>query len=224
MRRTIVLDLDGTLCLGDLPARFVAEHAFELLDVSAAEAARIRYEAYLAGEHQLYPEARDMYHALTAISDEHGISRADLSAAFLAARARYEEWLPGVHAPRRLIEALGRMSDVRRVLVTNSPDTGIERILEGIGVLEVLDEIVTSAGKPDGMPAALDSLGIPGAVAASELAAMGDLWENDLAHVHARGGTTFHISHGGWTDGTPTHRAVHPDEFAAPLLAWHGGM
>ncbi|MBO9578998.1 MAG: HAD family hydrolase [Microbacteriaceae bacterium] len=222
MPRTLILDLDGTLCLGDAPIRRVADHAFSRLGAGAGERAAAVLGRFLAGEHQLLPAARDGYDAVALLATEAGARPEDIHAAFMATRAPEEidRWLPEVHAPAALVAALGELDGVERVLVTNSPRPGMTRIVETLGLATVLDDVVTSARKPNGMPQILDRLGVGEHVDATALAAIGDRWANDLSEVHMRGGTTFHIAHDGWADGAPTFRAGEPDEHVGALLEW----
>ncbi len=222
MRRTLVLDLDGTLCLGDAPVRRVAHHAFAHLGGAERRHAVTTLDRFLAGEHGLVPAARDAYDATAILAMAGGIGADELHAAFMVTRepGEIDRWLPEVHAPRALVATLLGLDGIERVLVTNSPPSGIERILETLGLARALDDVITNARKPNGMPAILDRLGVAPAVTARELASIGDRWINDLAEVHERGGTTFHISHEGWADGTATHRASEPDALAVPLQAW----
>lgn len=222
MRRLLVLDLDGTLCLGDAPMRRVAHHAFAHLSEPDRRGAEAALERFMAGEHQLLPTARDGYDAVAILAMDAGVGADELHEAFMTTRTPREIdlWLQHVEAPRALVTALTELSGVERVLVTNSPQHGIERVVEHLGLARALDEVITSARKPNGMPAILDRLGVPATTARRELAAMGDRWVNDLVEVHERGGTTFHIAHDGWADGTPTHRAAHPDELVAAVVDW----
>lgn len=218
--RTLVLDLDGTLCLGDAPVRAVFERALELIPKSEHAPLRESFQRYLDGDHQAVPDCRDGYQALTRLVLGAGVERPALSAAFMATRDDYRSWLPEVHAPQKLLQTLAAMSDVRRVLATNSPAIGMQDILAEIGVLDHVDEVITDARKPDGMPAILDSLGIPDRVTSDELAGIGDIWENDLSEIHRRGGATFHIDHAGLAEGAPTAVAATPDGLSAALLEW----
>ena len=222
--RTLVLDLDGTLCLGDAPVRAVLDRA--LAFVAKPERAPIRdlMERYLAGDHAAAPECRDGYQALTRLLLDAGLERPALSAAFMATREDYRSWLPEVHAPWPLLDVLAAMRGVRRVLATNSPAVGMQEILAEIGVLGHVDEVITDAGKPVGMPTILDRLGVPGRASRHALAGIGDIWANDLAEIHRRGGATFHIDHADIPEGEPTAVAATPEALAGALREWADAM
>ncbi len=64
------------------------------------------------------------------------------------------------------------------MLVTNAPVDGIEPVLARLGLEGVLDETIGDAGKPCGMPAALDRL--LSALPPAALLSVGDVWRNDL--------------------------------------------
>ncbi len=223
--RVLVLDLDGTLCLGDAPMRRVAHHAFSHLPAPDRERAVATLARFMAGEHALLPAARDGYDAVAIIATDGGVGVDELHESFMVTREEHELdlWLPHVRPPERLVAALHELSGVERVLVTNSPQPGIDRVVEHLGLARAIDEVITSAHKPNGMPAILDRIGVPATVTRVSLAAIGDRWVNDLAEVHERGGTTFHIAPDAWADGAPTRRAPEPDALAEDLLSWHRG-
>lgn len=211
----LILDLDGTLCLGDEPVLRYARAAFEgVADPSAAVG---RVEAFLAGG-EAVGGARDGYQVVAAIARELGVEHENLGAAFRWSRADVEEWIDAVWAPPGIGELLGGLTGVRRILVTNSPAEGMGRLLDALGVRSVLDGVVTEAGKPAGMPAALDTAqaSAPGAA----LASLGDIWRNDHAEVRARGGATFLIDRFGLGDGEPTARADRVELLFPAIVGW----
>lgn len=211
----LVLDLDGTLCLGDAPVRRYARYAVE----SAADPAAVldRVEAFLDGRDPV-GGAEDGYRAVALLATESGVEREDLAAAFRRSRAEFDAWIDEVWAPPGVVELLDDLAGIRRVLVTNSPPDGLGRLLEALGVRRSLDAVLTDARKPAGMPAALDAAqaSAPGAA----LASVGDIWVNDHAEVHARGGATFLIDRHRVPAGDPTARAERIEELYPAIRAW----
>jgi len=210
----LVIDLDGTLCLGDAPVRAYGRHAAE----AAGDPALVeRLDAFLDGRESI-PGAGDGYQAVAALARAAGVEQEDIGAAFMRSREGYAEWVGEVSAPEGVVELLGGLDGVRRVLVTNAPPPGLRELLAGIGVAPVLDSVVTAAGKPKGMPAVLDRLQLttPGAA----LASLGDIWANDHAEVHARGGATFLIDRHGLGEGRPTARGARIEELYPAIEEW----
>lgn len=219
MERLLILDLDGTLCLGDAPVLRYARESFASLPPRSAAAASARVAEFLADRGPGVAGARDGYQAVALLARELGVAAEHRERAYRAARAALPEWLDEVLAPPALRRFLGEVRGVRRVLLTNAVETGLDRLLEHLGLADRLDEVVSSAGKPEGLTAALDARGVP-ASGAEGLASIGDIWVNDLAPVAARGGRTFLIDRHASGEGEPTERASEPDALVPALAAW----
>lgn len=214
-RGLLVLDLDGTLVLGDAPVVAYGREAVEALPEAMRGGAAARIAAFLAGDRDAVPGARDGYQAVARTVRATGADRDVLEEAFRRSRADRDAWVHAVRAPTGAAAVLGGLTGVRRVVVTNSPG-GAAELLEHVGLADVVDEVVEAAGKPDGMPAVLDRLGYPGA----RTAGMGDIWVNDLAEIAARGGATFLIDRQGRDEGEPTRRGRVPEELLPALTEW----
>ena len=190
-RPVLVLDLDGTVCLGDTPVLLYAERVAALTAVPEAllEAA----EAFLG---QRLPEsapktlmgAQDGYEAVKILGLAAGVSEEQLSAAYVLSRAEMSERPGDIRTPDGLVDLLAGI-DAHRVLLTNSPGSGLDAILEHLGVRDVVDEVRTDALKPSRMKGHLDAfLDAAGATEAPEwLMSVGDIWRNDLGPAVERG-------------------------------------
>lgn len=218
-RGLLVLDLDGTLVLGDAPVEAYGREAVDALPEQARGDAAARIAAFLAGDRDAVPGARDGYQAVARAARAAGADRDDLEAAFHRSRAAREGWLHAVRAPTGAVAVLGALDGVRRVVATNSP-SGVPALLEHVGLSTVVDDVIEGAGKPDGMPAVLDRFGVPGA----RIAGMGDIWINDLAEIAARGGTTLLIDRHGLSEGEPTVRGRVPEELLPAITEWAAAL
>ncbi|SES01429.1 FMN phosphatase YigB, HAD superfamily [Propionibacterium cyclohexanicum] len=173
----LVLDFDGTVCVGDGPVRAYAQATAEQLAAPRARVLLEALDAYLAGEtpHSSYGDG----YALVA----------DLGGRFLSAEqnhAAYQlsrQWLaehPGeIWAPEGLASMLdGMAGSVRRVLVTNSPRESSEAVLDALQLSARLDRVIGSAAKPAGFAPILASL--QGQLPAQACLSVGDFWVNDI--------------------------------------------
>jgi len=215
MRGALILDFDGTLCVGDAPVREFARHAFESVSDGPTRLARL--DAFLERGDGI-DSARDGYQAVAALAREVDVPRAVLEAAFQRSRADIASWIDEVHAPAGMRDLLAEIGHVTRVLITNSPAGGLDQVIEALGIRDVLDVFVTDAGKPSGMASALESAGVQ--IDGPALASLGDIWVNDHAEIQARGGTTFLIDRHARGDGLPTRRAVRAEDLYPEIRAW----
>lgn len=242
--KLLLLDFDGTVCLGDDP---VLHYAAEV-DALLAERGRTVHDdggvravvaaALDAGDLQVpaLPEraaVQDGYQLVQRLGRARGLSAEETGVAFragrealLAAGLRRSD----VHAPAGLAALLDEVRETAAVvLITNSPAAAFAPWLEVLGLTGAFDAVVNDAGKPAGLPAALEAAleearGGAGVehVADTQILSVGDIWENDLAPVAARGGTTVLIDRFAAGVGSPDHRV--PDfAAAAPILRqWAG--
>lgn len=208
----IVLDFDGTVCVGDAPVWEYAEAVISgILDAGSAAGStgahdldaslRARLGAFLDGEPGS-PAYIDGYAAVGALAAEH--ATADLlQRAYQTSRRALAGGTVAVSAPDGLAEFLdGFGGSLERVLVTNAPLDGVRETLTAIGMADVIDRIVTDADKPAGwtrlLPALLDGRD------PSLLLSVGDIWGNDLEQPLAAGCATALIDRFGHRAG-PAH-------------------
>ena len=184
---TLVLDFDGTLCLGDDPIYLFADELATLVeDKDGAAEVRRRLEAFLNGE-QRVEDAEDGYHALYYLGRPFGVPAEAAAAAYPRSRERREAGEGRVHAPDGIVELLDdvRAAGVRVVLVTNAPAVGALTWLGTVGIAERLDDVIAEAGKLLEQTGAADSPEL--------LASVGDVWVNDVEPAVRLGARGFHI-------------------------------
>lgn len=207
-RPTIVLDFDGTVCVGDAPVWEYAEAVIAgILDAGSTgrtdldASLRARLGAFLDGEPGS-PAYIDGYAAVAALAAGHA-SDDLLQSAYQTSRRALAGGTVAVTAPAGLADFLGSLGgSVERVLVTNAPLDGVRETLAAIGVADAIDRIVTDADKPAGwtslLPVLLDGR------EPSQLLSVGDIWGNDLAQPLAAGCATALIDRFGHRAG-PAH-------------------
>lgn len=186
--RILVLDFDGTVCIGDAPVllygRLLEERVRALPGRESergGEQAGERgseqeeggilpaLEEYLAVEDRAalrrersddLDDAIDGYAAAQLLARRRGLGPADMESAYQASRrALAVDGDVETSAPAGLAALLESLpSTVRRVLVTNAPADGIAAQLAHLGIADGIDEIVPSARKPVGMTPILERL------------------------------------------------------------------
>lgn len=193
----LVLDLDGTVLLGDAP---VLAYAYGI-----SEAVGDRVAAFLADPHgdPDLLDAQDGYQATARAAKALGLTRAQTQPAFLASRAVLAG--DGVSAPPGLAELLSELPSYV-VLVTNSPADGLPEVLDRLGLAAHIDRVRTDAHKPTGMPTIVDRLLMRHHLTERpwQLMSVGDIWRNDLAYAYERGCVTGYIDRHGRRQG-PAH-------------------
>lgn len=202
--RTLILDFDGTICVGDGPMVTYARGAEALHPGLAGLQSLVA--RFCAGE--AVPElgdAADGYQAVQRAAAAAGVPVTDLQTAFLDARRQLAETGLGTRAPEGLAELLRdlRAAGTRVLLVTNAPDDGLDRMLVHLGLDGRFDDIVADAGKPQGLAGVLDTLAHP--VAKDTVLSIGDIYVNDLSIPARRGASTALV------DPFDTHSGDEPD-------------
>ncbi|WP_277049725.1 HAD family hydrolase [Ruania albidiflava] len=220
----LVLDFDGTVCIGDDPVHFYAEEVAARHPAAADVPDQVRQ--FLAGRLPV-ERAADGYQAVHRLSQAAGVSREQFVAAYLASRERLEAGEGDTRAPHGLTALLEelRAARVRIVLVTNSPRIGIERWLTSQDLDHRFDEVVTEAGKPQGMPAILARIADEARLARPvTLGSIGDVWANDVSPAMDRGGTGFFIDRFDRRDGPSSHTGATFEDLLPALRGWAGSL
>lgn len=229
-RKLLVLDLDGTLLIGDEPALDHARALARILDARTPGAGtRLlgRVEAFLAGATATEPfAAPDGYLAARSLALDAGLTPDEVATVFLAHRARMAAGGVPFRAPdgaAALIDEVRSTADV--ALVTNAPADGLPVVLRELGLRDSFDHVVGDAGKPRGLVRAVAGLldGPGGDTDFARVFSVGDIWENDLEPLAALGATTGHIDRHGTRAGTPSHRGRSFEELAPAILEWAAG-
>lgn len=220
----LVLDFDGTVCVGDAPVWAYAEAVIAGIldrDDSAGSGLdadlRARLGAFLDGEPGS-PAYADGYAAVAELSAGHADEEL-LQRAYQRSRRELAGGRLDVSAPEGLADFLdGLAGTAERVLVTNAPLDGVMETLESLGLAGCLDRVHAEARKPAGwadlLPRLLDGRD-PRA-----LLSVGDIWGNDLAAPLAAGCATALIDRFGHHAG-PAH-LVAPSfpELYPGIAAW----
>ncbi|MGA1812242.1 HAD family hydrolase [Frondihabitans sp. 4ASC-45] len=241
LSRLLVLDFDGTVCLGDEPVLSYARHIDEALpETERVVESTIR--AFLAGPDAVVHEnddesagsaarhlatlvdAADGYAAAASLARSRGVAAASLSRAYEASRRELAGGLLETWAPAGLADFLTglRSAGVTVVLVTNATATGVAGQLAHLGLDGVFDEIVTDAGKPGGMPRILTSLREKHGLAAypERLLSVGDIWRNDLEPAADQKSPTALIERFAADEAKPTFRAPTFEGLYDDIAAW----
>lgn len=205
----LLLDFDGTVAVGHGPVHAYARAAAAGLEPAARRAFLAATTAAVAALDEpadgLLP--LDGYDLVRVLAEQHGVGPLALSAAYLASRHALGTDDAPVSAPLGLAAVL---ADVRTeatvVLATNAPAIRLPETLAALGLHGLLDGVLTEVGKPAGMAAVLDRLGVAPAGPVRALS-IGDVWANDLAPVAARGHATALVSRRPPPEARPTWTA-----------------
>ncbi|MER3390099.1 MAG: hydrolase [Microcella sp.] len=218
-RDLIILDFDGTVCLGDAP---VLAYAVEVARAVGEPESGILtpLEAFLSGEARgLLAGCADGYSAVARWAGAHGLEPRQMGAAYHASREALESGAVDVRTPVGLEDFLQGFDDWERVLVTNAPTAGTELLVERLGLAPLLDRVIGDAGKPDGLRRfiAPGSDGDPRL--RGRILSIGDIWRNDLEPV-AHAATTALIERHPQPDARPTFRAARIEELYGRIAHW----
>lgn len=220
---TLVLDFDGTLCLGDDPILLYADELAKRIDVDAAEQLHAELTEFLAGTRKV-EGAEDGYHAIWVLTQHLGLEQSVLGETYYASRARFEAGEGSVHAPEGITDLLDdvRAAGARTVLVTNAPVTGATSWLETVGIAQRLDAVVPDAGKPARMQHHLrELLADAGATDAPQhLMSVGDVWVNDIEPAMAIGARGVYIDRYGSGRAPSTAKASTIGALYPVIRAW----
>lgn len=187
----LVLDFDGTICLGDGVVWAYANEALRLVPSEAEPRVRRELAAFLAGETER--EWADGYSAVAHLVSPL-VAPDALSAAYLHSRTALSDPEVEISSPVGLDALLDEIApSVQRLVVTNAPDTGLDVALHRLGLAEHVDGVVSSAGKPDHSAELLGRL--LGSRAPAELMSVGDFWRNDIAPALELGCATAFVDH-----------------------------
>lgn len=213
MSGLLILDFDGTLCLGDEPVR---AYARAVADEAGIPHALVLdpLDAFLAADTSSVDivVASDGYQATAELGRRLGLDAAALGRAYRASRADVDAGLVPMHAAPGMADELAHWTGWRRVLVTNAPDAGTRALVSTLGFAGVVDHIIGDAGKPRGLEALLAEGGELHRAVRTPLASVGDIWRNDLAPVAAVSGWTALIDRHPQVDAAPTVRARQPQD------------
>lgn len=222
----LVLDFDGTVCLGDEPMLRYAHEVARVAGEAGPGIVQRVTEFLLDGDHREEPalaRAQDGYQVAARLGWAAGASREDLQQAYQLSRVPLHAGEVAVHAPEGLAELLAELAGrIRIVLVTNAPDAGLHRVLDRLGLGGSFHEVHGDAGKPEGMTPILTGLLQQHGIAdqPQRLLSIGDIWRNDLEPAQALGARTALVDRWGRGGGQPDARAATLEQLYPFIRDW----
>lgn len=211
----LVLDFDGTVCIGDAPVWAYAEAVIgEMVADGLAGEIRSKLEAFFDGAPDS-PPYTDGYDAVAQLAGVRATPE-QLQRAYVTSRQALANGTVAVSAPPGLHHFLSELSStVERVLVTNAPIEGVLETIETLGLSDVIGRVIPNAGKPAGWASLLPAL----TEHRSPTTAMvvGDIWSNDIAAPLAFGCATALVDRFGQAQG-PAHVVANTLEALYPAL------
>ena len=225
----LLFDFDGTLYTGDLPVLAYARHVTDFLDHAAATSVIDGIREFLEGKHsdsavRLLADvsaAADGYQAVELLAAAAGLDPHQVHLAYRAARAGLAASAFALDPVPGLVELLAEFSGrAYVVVVTNADPDGIAEVLVTLGLAELIDEVITDAGKPAAMPDLVRRLLARTGGRPDRLLAVGDRWATDLAAAHAAGCATALVDRFGRGDGDPTWRADATEALVPVIRSW----
>lgn len=180
---TLVLDFDGTVCLGDDPVRLYCEEVIRVLDQATGARITASLDGFLDGHPVAgLEESQDGYQAVQRLAAGVGVLPAQLDVAYRDSRRRFDAGEGQAWVPDGLLEELAavRARGVDLILVTNAPMLGVRAFAERTGLAEHLTGVVPDAGKPTGMAPILQRLLEQVDHRSERLMSVGDVWANDI--------------------------------------------
>lgn len=221
MRPVLVLDLDGTVILGDTPV-LAYSRAVEA-STPLADGLTDQVVAFLAdpGAHPTLAGAQDGYQAVQLIAESVGIDDTSRNAAYARSRVGLADDLGDLRTPEGLADLLVDLP-AHRVVVTNSPADGLDSLLDKLGLTSVVDEVHGSAGKPAGLPSVLLGLMSGHGIESRphRLLSVGDIWANDLAPALELGCATAYVDALDRRQGPAHVRGACLPDLYGHLAAW----
>jgi FMN phosphatase YigB (HAD superfamily) len=231
----LIVDLDGTVYRGDAPVRRYAELIAGVLPAGQAPGYLAAVDRYLASgpaaarasedtvEAAALREAVDGWGAAAGLAARcHAVPEYVTEAAF----ARTRRWMATPGCDIEIVEPLLRtVAELRTVaracLVTNTGQADLDRFLDRIGVEGCFDEVVTGAGKPDGLRRLLRGrLGADLRTRPWRAFSVGDHYRNDIEPAAEIGAGCGYIDARGRADGPATVTGPRAEDVLAVLHAW----
>lgn len=213
----LILDFDGTVCLGDGPVLAYADAVAEQIPEPSRQALRKGLAAFL-GEDPNAPAYKDGYAAVAALAE--GLIEPDgLNRAYAQSRVRLAAGTVEITVPPGLADFLDSLAGVAfRVLLTNAPVTGVAESLAALGLAGSIDLIMPDAGKPAGFSGLLPEL--LRSKAPHELLSVGDVWSNDIDLPSRHGCVTAYIDRFNHRTGAATLSAPRFELLYDAISGW----
>ncbi|WP_035805115.1 HAD family hydrolase [Kitasatospora mediocidica] len=239
----LVTDFDGTLYRGDAPIRYYAEQAAAELPSAARAELLDGVERYLADgvaaadrvadprQAAALRAAVDGWEVVAQLAGQcFGVQLPRLNAAFAATRVHMATADCALEVPADYAELLIELREqgVRVVLATNSPAAGLAELLDRLELRPLVDEVVSSTGKPAGLDRLLrrelgldpEETGQARPASAARILSIGDHWRNDVAPAALLGAPCAYIDRFGRADGPATAAAPQIEGLLPALRTW----
>ncbi|UUL76737.1 hypothetical protein NG819_02920 [Pseudarthrobacter sp. Fe7] len=213
----LVLDFDGTICLGDGPVHAYAEAAARRLPAATSGPLLEALEHFLSNG----PGCRPYPDGYAAVADLFGphLHANQLNAAFTESRQRLASGDVAITPPPGLADFLDNLTGrALRVVVTNAPSSGVNESLRTLGLQAHIDAVRADAGKPAGFSELLPQM--LRHRAHYRLLSVGDIWENDLRLPHEAGCATAYIDRHNHPSGPTTLQGPDFPSLYPAIDAW----
>jgi len=225
-RLALLFDFDGTLYVGDLPVLAYARHCAEQLPALGGTQLIDGIRFFLEGKsvgggHVDLGDAEDGYQAVEILAAAAGLTENEINTAYRLSRDDLAASAFAIDAPEGLDRLLTDLREIHVIVVAGHP-VGVAEVLAATGVTGHIDQIITDAAKPEGMPAIIDAAlsTIDAGTDPRRLLVVGDRWSSDLADACRAGATTALIDRFGRGDGDPTVRAADLASLIPAIRAW----
>lgn len=213
----LILDFDGTVCLGDGPVLAYADAVADFLPATARPAFLDGLGAFLAHD-PAAAQYKDGYAAVASLAEGH-VDAGQLNQAYAHSRHRLANGQVEISTPPGLADFLAGLSGrAHRVVLTNAPLEGVGESLATLGLAGAVDAVVPEAGKPTGFAHLLPRLlaGRP----PRELMSVGDVWLNDIEPPARHGCATAFIDRFNHRTGEANLRAARFELLYPGIIEW----
>jgi len=215
----LILDFDGTVCLGDAPVLAYARAVARSLG-DPESGILTPLSLFLEGAQDgPFAGCADGYSAVAQWGRRYGLDDHAMSAAYRESRVALDAGELSVATPPGIGEFLAGFQDWDRVLVTNAPREGTVKLVTRLGLTPFIDRVIGDARKPEGLRTLIAAGGELDLARWERALSIGDIWRNDLEPVADRA-TTALIERHAQPGARPALRAPLISQLFAPLAHW----
>lgn len=213
----LILDFDGTICLGDGPVLAYAQAAASQLDADQQQSFMEQVSAFLTGNTQS-TRYKDGYAAVASLANG-ALSPEQLDWAYAESRKQLAAGTVEISTAPGLADLLGSLEGIaHRLLLTNAPLRGVAESLQKLGLAPGIDAVITDAGKPEGFNEFLQQL--TKFKAPYQVLSVGDVWANDIQAPASAGCATAFIDRFNHRNGPASISAATIEELYPGIRAW----
>lgn len=213
----LILDFDGTICLGDGPVLAYAQGAAEQLPTEQQHSFLEEVALFLDDGSQ-QSQYKDGYAAVAALAKDH-LTEQQLDDAYAQSRLQLAAGKVQIHTAPGLAALLESLSGkVHRVVFTNAPNVGLVESLEILGLSAGIDAVITDAAKPRGFRDLI--AGVVLNKPAAEILSVGDVWVNDIEPAASAGCATAFIDRFSHRNGPASVSATNIEALFPAIQDW----